>query len=288
LSSFIDDQCEKNLATAGLWDCYRPHRQKIDAILRADVRPGQSLGILGAGNCNDLELADLAKCFRRLSLVDCDEAAMQQARERLSVQVSQGQVSQGVELIGLDVTGCFQGFDEVLQQQRSLSPQDVVATLLSKTVAPPSGSPYDRVASLCLLSQLFDRLSSYLPATDPHFLAALDALRTRHLKSLLQWTRPGGQTLLFLDFVSSDTAPQLRSVSSSNLPSLVEQLFKADNFFTGLHPGAIVAQLRTNSALQPWVEEVTVAAPWIWDIGSRCYAVTCIRMVRSELEANPE
>jgi len=277
LTSFIDHQAEKNRETEGLWNSYGPHRQRIDSILERLSDREKSLAILGAGNGNDLQLDRLIERFGRVSLLDCDSPAMARACQRLPARAAAD-----IERIEFDVTGCFGALDAAISADGPLAPHDVITTLGSRPAAPPPGSPFDRVVSLCMLSQLIDHLSHYLPAESPVFASAVDTLRTRHLQLLLQWTRPGGFMLLFLDFVSSDTAPALRTTDSASLPELLEILFKKGNFFLGLHPGAMVEQLQQNPALAEWVDHVEIASPWLWNMGERSYAVTCLRVSRSE------
>lgn len=69
-----------NKSTAANWSFYTYHRSKVtDLILQCAPESGSetsSLCVLGAGNCNDLDLPRLASDFDLLHLVDIDSDAL--------------------------------------------------------------------------------------------------------------------------------------------------------------------------------------------------------------------
>src|SRR5262249_3473429 len=91
-----------NAESRGQWDAFASHRQKVSGLLAASVDPRRSrLCILGAGNCNDLDLPELLKAHRELHLVDLDAEALVRGATRQGVA---GHPS--LHLIGgFDVTG---------------------------------------------------------------------------------------------------------------------------------------------------------------------------------------
>src|SRR5437868_8579473 len=69
------------------WERYAAHRRKIHALISAaDCAPGGRLCVLGAGNCNDLDLQSLEREFAEIHLVDLDRDAIEDgiARQQLS------------------------------------------------------------------------------------------------------------------------------------------------------------------------------------------------------------
>ena len=75
-----------NAESRDQWDAFSGHREKVSAILGAgaDPCPGR-LCVLGAGNCNDLDLAALLRAHREVHLVDLDAEALAQGVERQGV-----------------------------------------------------------------------------------------------------------------------------------------------------------------------------------------------------------
>src|SRR3954447_9921471 len=76
----VDYHRKNNHATLARWDSFSEHRVRVTAL--ALEPPGQTLAVLGAGNCNDLDLAALAARFREIHLIDLDEEAVRRARDR--------------------------------------------------------------------------------------------------------------------------------------------------------------------------------------------------------------
>ncbi|MGA2501139.1 MAG: hypothetical protein ABSH20_25660, partial [Tepidisphaeraceae bacterium] len=73
-----------NESTAGSRAWFASHRQRIEALLRRGPKGGR-LCVLGAGNCNDLDLPELAGHFGEIHLVDLDEAAARGATKLLGL-----------------------------------------------------------------------------------------------------------------------------------------------------------------------------------------------------------
>src|SRR5687768_987564 len=79
-----DHQSKMNRTTRGQWDWYARHRAEIEKLIRTDGR-GQRICVLGAGNCNDLDLRWLTEAYREVRLVDIDRGALARAAERQGV-----------------------------------------------------------------------------------------------------------------------------------------------------------------------------------------------------------
>src|SRR5262245_2519766 len=85
-------RCEvgNNRQTRDCWDAYSSHRaQTTDAVLAAGRKlPNaatsacRSLCVLGAGNCNDVDLAALCSHFGSVTLVDADRDAVASGVQR--------------------------------------------------------------------------------------------------------------------------------------------------------------------------------------------------------------
>ena len=159
-----NEQQRRNQLTRDCWGLYAEHRQRVTALLlaarSADV-PQQktpdlaaaSLWVLGAGNCNDLDLARLLASVFEIHLVNLDG-------EALAVGVAAQQLAGDARISrhgGVDLTG-------LLDRLSSWSPDrppdvtDVDAALHSSADLGDlsAAGPFDVVASVCLLSQLLE------------------------------------------------------------------------------------------------------------------------------------
>lgn len=225
--------------------------------------PNARLLVLGAGNCNDLDLRALACAYGGVTLLDWDAAALDRG-----TQAQFPQDPQPCQLLGgVEITG----FLPQLHAAKAATRATLIAGFLRGELAPillPTGR-YDVVASCCLLSQLIDSAGSVTP---PALLPALAArLRQQHLAMMRDLLAPGGTALLVTDFASSDTAPALLQIpTGASLNRLAQQLLQSGNFFTGLHPGHLARDL---AAISPNPASVTISEPWLWTVGNRRFLV---------------
>ena len=226
-----------------------------------------------AGNCHDVSLNRLAELFRRIHLVDVDLSAIGNA------SAASGCADEIIELHGpLDIAEPLMAmttrdFDSADQSRLTNSLQ-----LLSSPNGVAEVPEADVVVSLCLFSQMILSLSALLPQTDAGFATALKALRVGHMRRMMSMLRPGGVAVYVTDIVSSETAPELRTVSDSELPELIQKLVSDSNFFSGTSPSPLLTELNLLSRLPGGPETVDTIDPWKWQVGERTYAVYAMRI----------
>ena len=271
MNGLIEYQTQNNVSTRNSWASYRPHRERITRLLR-DVRQAGSsrLCVLGAGNCNDLDLTALLDDYRAIHLVDLDADALACGVAHQGVQSNAAICLHG----GLDLTGVL---DELAQWgPGSAVPDRALAACVEeprRRAGAALPGPFEVVISTCLLSQLVASVVRTIGERHPRFLAALLAVRAGHLRLLADLVAPGGMGVLVNDLVSSDTYPRLASVPVALWPALIGQLIRAGNFFHGANPAPIAAFLRTDPVVAGQITELEWAAPWLWDLGPRVYLV---------------
>jgi hypothetical protein len=241
-------------------------------LAAAQGRASPALCLLGAGNCNDVELAALVAAYARIRLVDCDLDAIEQGLTRQGLAGHAAiQVHGHVELSGL-------------VDLPPAAPLEARVEAVEKAPWPPGVGPVEVVASLCVLSQLlelaFER--GNLPGSnDPEqALALVQAVRLRHLRLMTELLVPGGEATLITDCVSSDTVPALQTVSDADLPALLSACIARRNFFTGLNPAVLIDLLRHDPVFKDHVTGIAPIAPWRWQLGPRTYAVYALRWAR--------
>jgi hypothetical protein len=275
-------QVENNAASRDCWGAFRAHRDRVTGLLQAGAAPGcWRLCVLGAGNCNDLDLAALAGTYREIHLVDLDAEALGHGAARQGLAAHPALYRHG----GLDLTG-------VLGELAAWSPgcpldDEALAACRERPVErvrPALPGPFDVVASTCLLSQLVNAV--VLTAGEKHrrFPEAVQAVRAGHLRLLASLVAPGGVGVLITDVVSSDSFRALASVPEGLLPALLGPLIAQRNFFHGVNPAVVSALLRTDPVLAPQVAGWEGVRPWLWDFGPRVYLV-CAWVLRKQLAA---
>lgn len=269
---FVRSQVANNRATADGWEPFAPHRQRVTELLRrAAPEADGRLCLLGAGNCNDVDLAALARAYGQITLADLDREAMAKGVAR------QGFEASALRLCRVDLRGDparMAGWSA----QTTMAPADVAA-LAAPAEIEALGGDYDVVASTCVLSQLVHGLAERVGEGHAQFAELVRALRTGHLRLLVSLSAAGGTAILVTDFASSLGAPELDAVSPSDLATLLARLMDGRRVFHGLDPRLVEATLRSDPELSRAVAAVEAPPPWIWDMGLRRYAV-CAFLIR--------
>ena len=282
-----DEQRRRNRMARGCWELYAGHRQRVtELLLGRRFVDASALGgglsaprlcVLGAGNCNDLDLPQLSTGFREVHLVDLDG-------EALSAGVAAQELAADARLrlhAGIDVTGlssCLS--DWTCDRPPCAAAADAVLAAAAAEADLPLDGPFDVVASVCLLSQLLEAVKLALGETHSHYLPLVQAVRGRHLRQAVQLCRPGGRLVIVTDFVSSDTCRELATVAEAQLPALAEQLVLAQNFFTGLNPFLLRQLFASDPWLAPRVAQPQLSKPWRWHFPTRVYAVCALTATR--------
>jgi hypothetical protein len=268
------------------------------------------LCVLGAGNCNDIDLARLERIFEEIVLVDLDREALETGRSRQRLDVADR-----LKCLGeIDVTGCLSR-TATWSAESQLGEPDLVALATGADIRQWPIVPYfDVVASTCLLSQLIGSLDHSLTSRHPHFVDAVQSVRSGHFRTVAALLKPGGRMVFFSDVVSSDTCPELLQSSEvdrvastslvaglsligpmtrpiprqleteSNVHRIVSHAIKSGNFFTGLNPVVIHKLLKSDPEIAPLFADVAFIAPWRWQCGRRTYAVYAITAKRTAIQ----
>jgi hypothetical protein len=263
---------ERNRQTAANWDCFASHRQRLQTLLASQASAKhQTLCLLGAGNCNDLDLRWLCERFKRVTLVDLDLAAMEAGVSR-----QLGRPPANLKLAALDLTGVLAELASVSRPATDEQCHAIELVCERLPAVERLTATYDVVVSSCVLSQIVESLTQGVGEAHRRFLPLIQALRRQHLRTLIGLTAPGGRSILVTDFVSSVTAGDMAAVPERQLRAYAERLLAQRNFFSGLNP--MVLQQTFEEALRHAgrPSRVQVTSPWRWDLGPRLYLVTAL------------
>ena len=129
--------------------------------------------------------------------------------------------------------------------------------------------PIDVVLSPCLLSQLVGYASDVLGRNHPRRRELLVALRTRHLRALVDLLAPGGAAVVVCDVASSSGYPELLDIRKEKLPALLDRLTYTDRGFDGLSPAKMRAAIASDATIAPLLGPVQQVPPWLWTLGPR-------------------
>src|SRR5437764_3941235 len=152
MNALVQAQVANNCATAANWAAFAGHRARVTALLRARSTASR-LCVLGAGNCNDLDLEILCASHSEVHLVDLDAVALSRAMAR------QTSVRRAVRLHApLDVSANLE-IAARWSPATSLTDAEVARCAQAPaTIAGRLPGPFELTASNCVLSQLIDGL----------------------------------------------------------------------------------------------------------------------------------
>lgn len=109
------EELEKSTNITGAYENWEAYRKQLTEFLIEEIEIGDTIGILGAGACNDIDLSALLPYASRIKLIDCNKESLQKAVERYQVP------KERVELIELDVWPIHkQQFEKKLEQEISI------------------------------------------------------------------------------------------------------------------------------------------------------------------------
>jgi hypothetical protein len=245
-------QQRRNLFTRASWNEYAGYRQKLMALLEG--RSG-NVCVLGAGNCNDIDLQLLSRLFERITLVDIDmqavgEAVMRQGPCR-NIAGVKADVSGVFGILAADAPGKCRLAIECLRQRRQTGQRCSIG-------------PFDVVISSCLLTQILFNTRLVVAGEDADFPELLRALRLDHLHLICDLLVPGGLGILATDVISTDLAPFLPTVPEAFFEDAATKLIDVGICMAGVHPWQIRGLIEADDGLCCQLPQVRTLGPWRW------------------------
>ena len=246
------------------WLGYAEHRQRVTALIGGLPR-GAELCVLGAGNCNDLELEQISGWFSHILLADLDAEALERARDRQSAAVRAKLHLHAP----LDCSGLIEHLDDWGEQFPERAELAQRAVMAAQRIVQSLGQSFPAVVSTCLLSQLaapFQRAWITSRSNWGDLLRAIDAI---HLATLAGATRSGGRGLLIFDTSSSKDTKALgaqHGKTAAELAAFIDEALAEGSLFLKHQPQQLLAQLAA-PGLKNLVSEPKLGAPWLWRLG---------------------
>jgi hypothetical protein len=267
-----DDQSRMNDSTRGQWDWYAAHRARIERLIVPSARD-QRICILGAGNCNDLDLNWLVQAYAQVHLVDIDPAALDRAAQRQGIATDRLRLHAPIDLTGIaDQTVTWIG-RTVTEAEVNRAAQTAGASALPTL----PGETFDLILSPCVLSQLLCSVRDLLGRSHPAWPRLKAAISARHLRTMTTMLKPAGRAVLVVDLASTRRIPGLERATEHDLPSILEMSIETGKCFRGLEPRELTDALRRTGA----TGSVEMSPPWLWHLGLAkaflCYALTARR-----------
>jgi hypothetical protein len=259
--SAIQEQLLSNSESWSHKKSFASHRAQITALAVADG-PHESICILGAGNCSDLDLDQVAVVFGEVHLVDIDGAALERAKSSVSKHLAPRiKLHPHTDLSGLETKLERWGRMQVTPEEMMEYPEDLARDLRLRL-----GSSFDRVLSVCLLSQLHLVTRRVLSEQHPLTAAVTFCLNLAHLRTLLALTRPDGLAFLVTDVSSNEIAPMDEEEWTEPLLYL-DVLLKRFDVFQAVDPRVLAAVATDDPVLGEHARLSEPQAAWVWQNG---------------------
>jgi hypothetical protein len=264
----IDWHHRHNRSTDDRWGSFAVHRARVTALVEEAGRG--RLCVLGAGNCNDLDLAALVGRFEEIHLVDLDRAALDRAWDRQTPALRARLTLHAP----VDASGALA--DLPLWRTAPPPPETLarLPALVAERLAAAVPSTFDVVLSAALLSQLMWTCNEALGDGHPLKERVAVALVVGHLAGVARLVRPGGAGLIVTDTVTSRWFPVADLFDPQDPMAVVDRAVEARRAIPGTAPGFIELVLGEDEALTPLVESPEVTPPWLWQLDEEQLLVT--------------
>jgi len=242
-------------------ELYLSHREKLTAlVLQNGPGKGGRVALLGAGNCNDVDLAVLLAAFDEVHLVDIDRQAITAARAQLASELQ----TRVFLHAPVDLTGLLVIWDAARTRQPSASDLEAWPARGAQSVQKVLPGPFDLVVSCCVLTQMSWGLRQCLGPNHPLEAQAREAMFAAHLRSMCALAA-GGKALLACDLISTEYYPLDALAADEDLAALMERLIRERNFYQGANPLLVRSLLYRDPVVTAAVQSAQWPTPWLWD-----------------------
>jgi hypothetical protein len=221
---------------------------------------GERCALLGAGNCNDVDLPALTARYREVHLVDIDREAVAGARARQPPEVS----ARLVLTAPVDLTGVLDRLPAIGKRTLSTAELGALPGAGADAVLAAIPARFDVAVSACVLSQVVHTCARALGPEHPQLEAVACALVVAHVRALAQLVRPGGTGVLVTDMVSSETYPLEELWGERSPAALVDHLEATGNHLSGTAPSFLRRILLTDPDVAPQLDPPRQVEPWLW------------------------
>jgi hypothetical protein len=264
------------------WALYAHHRARLtDSIAEMAPAPASPVGrlcLLGAGNCNDVDLARLAGHFAEIHLVDIDGAALARAVARQPPDIR----ARLHRHAPVDLSGLSPRLGAWKKQPPTFAEVEATAATGREAIVARLPGPFDVVASTCVLTQMAFKLTEVLGEDHLMMGPIRQALVAAHLATLLGLTAAGGTALFVCDLASSNFYPLDELPPERDLREVMADIVDTEVFYQAANPTLVRRLLRRDETLRGRAGEPQLLDPWLWTgpLG-RTYLVYALRLLRT-------
>jgi hypothetical protein len=259
----IEEQIKANESTRALFDAYAEHRAQTTRLALERAKTGATLCVLGAGNCLDLDLAELAERFSAIHLVDVDRQSLEGALARQTPQVRARLVLHAPT----DISGLLDRLERWARRETTEAELLAHHGRTAQALVSELGS-HDVVVSASCITQMQLSVLQALGDRHPLFDAVRHVLAATHLHTLYALTKPGGRALLITDVLSSASyAPLAAPPPQADFLQLLRNVMAAEQMIYIARPGLFHLLHQEDPLLRVGSTLTAPLAAWRWQNG---------------------
>jgi hypothetical protein len=263
----VEVEAKANRSTAQQWERFSEHRGRLTNLLvesvSDDVSSRPVLGVLGAGNTNDLDLARLLRSYAEIHLFDLDESALARAVARLDPEDS----ARVIRHESLDLSGAIQKLPRWAAMQ--VTPEELMGhpRAAVESIASKIGMRFDRVVSPCIWTQLHLHVLQAF-GTQHRLLEAVSYTTSlTHLRLLETLLDEEGKALFATELTSNETADLPEATEAVDHLALLRELSRTGNAIAVAHPDRLAALNSDDPVLRARASWTGPREAWIWQQG---------------------
>lgn len=265
LEQAIELERKANQSTANQWQTFTRHREVLTELLLADVPRGSelSLCVLGAGNCNDLDLPRLLEHYAEIHLLDLDPSALERALLRHGLTGMAPIALHG----GVDFTAALDKLPRWARMQVTAEEMAAHPGAAASEVGARLGRQFDRVLSPCVWTQFQLHALRVLGAQHRLLELVHYTLGLTHLRVVGALLAPGGRALLATE-LTANTLTDLSAIDPEAEPlALLQALVAAGKVIAVATPERVLGPLLDDPILQRDFRTSGPVRAWRWSQG---------------------
>ncbi|MGH7505182.1 MAG: hypothetical protein ACRELX_06010 [Longimicrobiales bacterium] len=263
MDTVAETQRALNRTSAERWQLFADHRARVTDLALSAIRVHDTrICVLGAGNCNDLDLRRIAGAGARIHLVDIDGDALERAIQRQGMTTGDDFVLHP----GIDVSGVAPMLDAARNGGADIDAL-ILAADAPRTLELPGA--FDLVISSGVLTQLVRAAAGALGEDHARLDDVAIALRAGHFRTLVDLLRPGGRALLVTEVASSESLPGMALANDDALGALLLRAIATGQLFMATNPAAMLHWLGAARPAGARLAAPGLVGPWRWQLSPR-------------------
>ncbi len=145
--NYLTTQLKANKETRNNFKNYTSHRNRSTDLILSQEKSGNIL-IIGAGNCNDIDLKTLSSIFEEVHLLDIDQQALEYG---VNNQIG---FTEKIHFHIADISQVSNSIDKLIAEPFGSRAKRIIKSLQSLPFNSTLSNSFEMVVSQCLVSQL--------------------------------------------------------------------------------------------------------------------------------------